>query len=60
MHSNKLSIIIGLIILMIVVCLFVIYFHKQASYTFKFIRSIYDEIFFDRQMTYYLLKLLSA
>jgi hypothetical protein len=40
MHSNRISIFIGLIIFAINVCLFAIYYQKQAKYTFEFIKAI--------------------
>ena len=44
MHSNKVSIIIGLIIIAINIFLLTIYFQKQWKYTFNFVKSLYEEI----------------
>ena len=44
MHSNKVSVIIGLIIIAIGVFLLIVYYERQGEYTFRFIKSLYDEI----------------
>ena len=48
MHSNKVSIIIGLVIIAISVFLLIIYSQKQGEYTFGFIKSVYEEIRSDK------------
>lgn len=40
MHSKKVSVIIGIVILIIDVFLFIIYWHNQAKYTFEFIKGL--------------------
>jgi len=42
MHSPKISIIIGLIIIAINIFLFILYFQKQGKFSFEFIKSLYD------------------
>ncbi len=44
MHSNKVSVIIALIIITIGVFLLIVYYEKQGEYTFSFIKSLYNEI----------------
>ncbi len=44
MHSNKTSVVIGLIIIAIGVFLLIVYYEKQGEYTFSFIKSLYEEI----------------
>ncbi len=43
MHSNKVSIIIALVIIAISIFLLMIYFGKQGKYTFSFIGKLYEE-----------------
>ena len=44
MHSNKVSIIIALVIIAISIFLLMVYFEKQGKYTFSFIEKLYEEI----------------
>ncbi len=44
MHSKKVSIIIGLIILVINVLLLTVYLQRQGEHTFGFMKSLYEEI----------------
>ena len=44
MRSKKVSIIIGLIILVINVLLLTVYLQRQGEHTFGFIKSLYEEI----------------
>lgn len=44
MHSNKVSIIIALVIIAMSIFLLMIYFGKQGKYTFDFIGKLYEEI----------------
>jgi hypothetical protein len=45
MHSNKISVIIGLLYLTINIGLLIIYSHYQAKYTFEFVKSLYAKFF---------------
>lgn len=51
MHSNKVSVIIGLVIIAIGVFLLIVYYEKQGEYTFGFIKSVYEEIRADKTST---------
>ena len=44
MHSKKISVIIGLIIIAINTLLMIIYLQKQWKYTTEYTRSLYKEI----------------
>ena len=44
MHSKKVSVIIGLIILVINVLLLTVYLQRQGEHTFGFMKSLYEEI----------------
>jgi len=44
MHSNKMSIIIALVIIVISIFLLMIYSGKQGKYTFGFVGELYKEI----------------
>jgi hypothetical protein len=44
MHSKKVSIIIGLIILILDLFLMAVYLQRQGEHTFGFIKSLYEEI----------------
>lgn len=44
MHSNKSSMIIGLLVIAVSILLLIVYFQKQGEYTFKFMKSLYKEI----------------
>ncbi len=45
MHSNKVSVIVGLLYFIISVGLLIIYYHYQAKYTFEFVKSLYTKFF---------------
>jgi len=44
MHSNKLSLVIGLLFLIISLGLLIIYYHYQAKYTFEFVKSLISSL----------------
>jgi hypothetical protein len=41
MHSNKVSVLIGSLFFVINVVLMIIYYHKQGTYTFEFVKNLY-------------------
>jgi hypothetical protein len=44
MHSKKVSITIGLIILILDLLLMAVYLQRQGEHTFGFVKSLYEEI----------------